>query len=103
MNPLEFIKHIKDLVFDSSTSWGTLIAKFISLLELLLIIDMSFNFTYNLHTSNKLSQLEKITSLRTEYKTDSIKIVEINRIENEVFDKEHYSEFLPRILTIISL
>ena len=102
MNPLEFIKHIKELVFDSSTSWGTLIAKFISLLVLLVIIDISFNFTYNLHTSNKLSQLEKITSLKTEYKTDSTKTVEINRIENEIFVKEHYSEFLPRIWSRIS-
>jgi len=103
MNPLEFIKHIKELVFDSSTSWGNFIAKFISLLVLLVIVDLSFNFTYDLHTSNKLSQLEKITSLKVKYKTDSIKKIEVNRIENEVFNKEHYSEFLPRFWSKISL
>lgn len=102
MNPLEFIKSIKELVFDSSTSWGNFIAKFISLLVLLVVVDISFNFTYNLHTSNKLSQLEKITLLKTKYITDPIKTVEINRIENEVFDKEHYSDFLPRIWSKIS-
>jgi len=103
MNPLDFIKNIKELIFESSTSWGTLIAKLISLLVLLVVIDISFNFTYNLDTSNKLNQLEKIVSLKTEYKTDSIKTIELNRIENEIFSKEHYSESLPRIFSKISL
>lgn len=102
MNPLEFIKSIKELVFDSSTSWGNFIAKFISLIVLLVVVDISFNFTYNLHTSNKLSQLEKITYLKTKYITDSINTVEIIKIENDVFDKEHYSDFLPRIWSKIS-
>lgn len=102
MNPLEFIKEIKELIFDSNTSWGKLIAKLISLFVLLLIIDFSFNFTYNLHTSNKLSQLEVISSLKESYKTDSTKIKEINKIENTIFNKEHYSEFFPRLFSEIS-
>ncbi|WOI23599.1 hypothetical protein [Nonlabens ulvanivorans] len=102
MNPLEFIKEIKELIFDSNTSWGKLITKLISLLVLLLIIDFSFNFTYNLHTSNKLSQLETISSLKKSYESDSIKITEIEKIESIIFNKEHYSEFLPRIFSEIS-
>ena len=102
MNPLEFIKEIKELIFDSNTSWGKLIAKLISLFVLLLIIDFTFNFTYNLHTSNKLSQLEVIASLKKSYETDSTKIKEISKMENTIFDKEHYSEFLPRLFSDIS-
>ncbi len=100
---IESIKHVKDLIFDSSKSWGIITARLISLFALLIILDLSFNFTYNLHTSNKLSQLEKITLLKTEYKTDPTKTAEIKRIEKEVFSKEHYSEFLPRFFSKIYL
>jgi hypothetical protein len=101
MNPLEFIKHIKELIFDSSASWGTVLAKSITLIVFLIIVDMSFNFTYNLHVSNKLSQLEKISTLKKDYKEDALKLVEIKEIENGIFEKEHYSEFFSRIFSKI--
>jgi hypothetical protein len=102
MNPLEFIKEIKELIFDSSASWGTVLAKFITLLVFLVVVDMSFNFTYNLQVSNKLSQLEKISTLKKDYKKDTLKLVEIKKIENGIFEKEHYSEFFSRIFSKIS-
>jgi hypothetical protein len=102
MNPLEFIKHIKELIFDSSASWGTVLAKFITLIVFLIIVDMSFNFTYNLQVSNKLSQLEKISTLKEDYKKDALKLVEIKKIENGIFEKEHYSELFSRIFSKIS-
>lgn len=102
MNPLEFIKEIKELIFDSSASWGNVLAKFITLIVFLTIVDMSFNFTYNLQVSNKLSHLEKISILKTQYKEDSVKLIEIKKIENGIFEKEHYSEFFSRIFSKIS-
>jgi hypothetical protein len=102
MNPLEFIKQIKELIFDSSSSWGTVLAKFITLIVFLIIVDMAFNFTYNLQVSNKLSQLEKISILKAEYKEDTLKLIEIKKIENGIFEKEHYSEFFSRIFSKIS-
>lgn len=102
MNPLEFIKEIKVLIFDSSASWGTVLAKFITLIVFLIIVDMSFNFTYNLQVSNKLSQLEKISTLKEDYKEDTLKLGEIKKIENGIFEKEHYSEFFFRVFSKIS-
>ena len=56
---IESIKYVKDLIFVSSKSLGTTTARIVSLFALLIILNLSFNFTYDLHTSNKLSQLEK--------------------------------------------
>ena len=58
---IESIKYVKDLIFVSSKSLGTTTARIVSLFALLIILNLSFNFTYDLHTSNKLSQLEKTT------------------------------------------
>lgn len=99
---IEGLKHLKDIISDPSSSWGTVTAKLISLLVLLFILDFSFNFTYNLHTSNKLSQLEKVTILKIQYENDSSKTREIERMESVIFNKEHYSEFIPRYLSYIS-
>lgn len=103
MTVIEFIKQVKELVFDSSNSWGNVLAKFISLLVFLIVFDILLNFTYNLHVSNKLNQLEKIVSLKNTYKFDSIKSIQLNKIENEIFNKEHYSDFFLRHLTKKSL
>lgn len=92
---------IKNLVFDTSKSWGNVIAKSISLIVFLVLIDISVNFTYDLHTSNKLSQLEIISTLKKEYKTDAKKIARINQIENKIFRKKHYSEILPLVFSNI--
>ena len=102
MNILDYIKEFKDYIFDESTSWGNVIAKFISLFVFLVFIDLCLNFSYNLDVQNKLSQIEKISRLKSKYKNDSIYILKIRKIENNIFNKEHYSDFLPRILSEIS-
>jgi len=102
MNPIEFFKQIKELLFDNSTSWGKFIAKFISIIVFIVLFDILLSFSYNLHIENKLDQLEKITSIKFEYKKDSIKNIKIIKLENEILNKEHYSEFLPRIFSKIS-
>ena len=102
MNPLDFFKQIKDLLFDNSTSWGKFIAKFISIIVFIIIFDILLSFSYNLHIANKLDQLEKLSKMKSEYKKDSIKNIEIIKLENQILKKEHYSEFVPRIFSTIS-
>ena len=80
MNIIEFIKQIKDLLFDNSTSWGKFIAKFISIIVFIILFDILLSFSYNLHIENKLDKLEKITSIKSEYKKDSIKNLKIVKL-----------------------
>jgi ATP-dependent Zn protease len=102
MNSLDFLKQIRELLFDNSTSWGKFIAKFISIIVFLLIFDFLLSFTYNIHISNKLEQLGKITLIKSEYKKDSINNIQIEKLEKQILNKEHYYEFLPRIFSKIS-
>jgi hypothetical protein len=99
---IESIKHFFNLLFDNSKSWTFRAAAGISILGFLVLTDLTLNFSYNLHTNNKINQLEKIQSIKKNYKSDSLKLNKIVVLENKVLNKEHYTEFLSRNLSNIS-
>lgn len=92
----EFLKHISDLIFDNSKSWGKRTSTFFSLLFFLILADFTFNISFNIFTENKLNQLEKITKLKEDYKNNNNRLKEIKTIESEIFKREHYTEFISR-------
>ena len=99
---IESIKHFFNLLFDNSKSWTFRAAAGISILGFLVLTDLTLNFSYNLHTNNKIDQLEKIQSIKKGYKSDSLKLNKIVILENKVLNKEHYTEFLSRNMSKIS-
>ena len=99
---IESIKHFFNLLFDNSKSWTFRAAAGISILGFLVLTDLTLNFSYNLHTNNKINQLEKIQSIKKDYKTDSLKLSKIAILENKILNKEHYTEFFSRNLSKIS-
>lgn len=99
---IESIKHFFNLLFDNSKSWGFRTAAGISIIGFLVLTDLVLNFSYNLHTNNKINQIEKIQNIKNNYKSDSLKLNKIISLENKVLNKEHYTEFLSRNLSNIS-
>lgn len=79
---------------DKSRSIGVKTALTISILGLLLVVDIGLNLSYNLNLNNKISQLERIQNLKKSYQSDSLKLSEIKRLEDEIFNKAHYSDYL---------
>jgi hypothetical protein len=59
----ESIKSVLEILTDKSKSLGFRTAIFISTIGLLIIVDLIFNFTFDIHISNKLNNLEKYISL----------------------------------------
>ncbi|WP_405368576.1 hypothetical protein [Nonlabens sp. Asnod2-A12] len=100
---IESIRHFFNLLFDNSRSWTFRAAAGISIIGFLILTDLVLNFTYNLHTNNKINQLEKIQTIKKEYKTDSLKLQKIILLENIIIDKEHYTEFINRNLSYINI
>jgi hypothetical protein len=99
---IESFKHLINLLLDSSKSWGFKTAAIISIIGFLVLSDISLNISYNIHLNNKISQLEKIQSLKDSYLNDSDKLNKILSIEKSIINKEHYSDFLSRIISQIS-
>ncbi len=99
---IESIKHFFNLLFDNSKSWTFRAAAGISIIGFLILTDITLNFTYNLHTNNKINQLEKIQKIKKDYQSDSLKLQKIVVLENKILNKEHYTEFLSRNLSNIS-
>ena len=93
---LESLKHLFDLIFDNSQSWGKKSSILFSIFFVLIVADFTFNISFNIFTENKLSQLAKINILKKDYSNDENKLKEILIIEKEVFKREHYSEFINR-------
>src|SRR5690606_4594704 len=100
---IESIKHFFNLLFDNSKSWTFRAAAGISIIGFLILTDIILNFSYNLHTNNKITQLEKIQIIKKDYKSDPLKFNKIVLIENKILNKEHYTELLYRNLSNISL
>lgn len=67
---------------------------FIISLFALTISDYVFDFSYDYHLNNKIEQLESIDNLKKIYKTDSLKLVELTKLENRIFKRTHYSDRL---------
>jgi hypothetical protein len=99
---IESIKHFFNLLFDNSKSWTFRAAAGISIIGFLILTDITLNFTYNIYINNKIDQLEKIQTLKKDYKYDSLKLKKIVFLENNIINKEHYTEFLSRNLSNIS-
>ncbi len=99
---VESIKHFFSLLFDNSKSWTFRASAGISIIGFLVLTDIILNFTYYLHTSNKIIQLEKIQIIKKEYVSDSLKLETIISLEDKILYKEHYTEFLSRNLSSIS-
>jgi len=99
----EFFKHISDLIFDNSKSWGKRTSRIFAFIFFLILADLTFNISFNIFTENKLSQLEKITKLKDDYKDNSTRLKEIKYLESEIFKREHYSEFISRNLDELTL
>ncbi len=93
----DIFKHFIDLIKDKTTSWGFKTALFISILAIILVSDYYLGFSYNYHLNNKIGQLEKISNLKKKYHTDSLTLIELNKMEQRVVSKTHYSDELSRI------
>lgn len=85
---------IFNFFLDKSKSIGYKTAILISILGFLFISDFSLNFTYNLNVNNKLEQLSNIQILKKEYSKDSLNLNKLIKLENEIINKRHYSEYL---------
>ena len=90
----EVFKHFIDLIKDKTTSWGFKTALFISIIALLFVADYYIGFSNNYHLNNKIIQLEKINTLKSKYKNDSLAFEELNKMELKIFTRKHYSEEL---------
>ena len=91
----EILKSIIDFLSDSSKSLGHRTAILISFVGVLILLDLTFNFTYDVYISNKLNNLEKIYQLKIIYKNDSAQLQKLNEIERRTLARKHYSEYLP--------
>jgi len=88
------IKLFENLIIDSSKtigqkSWRILLALFI-----LSSLDCAFNFTYDIHITNKLETLEKINNLKKEYKNDSSYTIQLANLETRYKGRKHYYDYL---------
>lgn len=92
----DYLKHISELIFDSSKSWGKKTSIIFSVIFSLFIVDFIFNVSYNIFTESKLTQLEKVNILKKDYENDKDRFKQIEQIETDVLRKEHYTEFLRR-------
>jgi len=93
----DIFKHFIDLIKDKTTSWGFKTALFISVVALIIVSDYYLGFSYNYHLNNKIGQLEKISNLKKKYKTDSLTLIELKKMEQRVVSKKHYSDELSRL------
>ena len=91
----ESIKSFFDILYDKSKSIGHRTAVFFSTVGFIILVELVFNFTYDIYISNKLANLQTINELKEIYKNDSVETAKINQIEKRVLNRWHYSEFLP--------
>ncbi len=91
---IEELRKIIELFLDKSKHWTLRAGIFMSILGFIFIIDFCLNFSYNYHLNNKLNHLEKVNSLKIQYKNDSIKLKNIIALEKRILGKKHYSDYL---------
>lgn len=82
-------------IYDKSKSIGHRTAVFFSMIGLIMIIELIFNFTYDIYISNKLSNLKTIYELKEIYKNDSVETAKLRADEIRILNRWHYSELLP--------
>ncbi len=91
----EIIRPIIEFLSDRTKSIGHRTAIFISIIGALIVLDLFFNFTYDVYISNKLNNLEKVYQLKEIYKKNPVQLEKLNEIERRTLDRKHYSEYLP--------
>ena len=91
----EFINPLIDFLTDGSKSIGHRTAILLSSIALLFVIDILFGFTYDIHISNKLTNLQTINTLKEVYKNDSIELKKLDATEIRLLNSKHYTEWLP--------
>lgn len=91
---LDGIKYIYEIILDQSKHWTLKSALFISVIALLFILDYTLSVSYDNYTANKLGNLVRITALKKSYENDTTKLQEILRMEKDVINRKHYSEYV---------
>lgn len=91
---MDLIKSILEVIKDGSTSWGQKISIFLAVIGLLFIIDFTLGISFEYQLNKKIEKIEKIHKIKTLYKKDSIRSIQIKAIEENIFEAKHYSEFI---------
>lgn len=84
------IKLFENLIIDSSKTIGQKSWRLLLALLILSSLDCVFNFTYDIHITNKLETLEKINNLKREYKNDSLYTIQLLNLETKYKGRKHY-------------
>lgn len=87
------IKLFENLIIDNSKTIGQKSWRLLTVLLILFFLDCIFNFTYDIHITNKLETLEKINNLKKEYKNDSLYTIELSNLETKYKDRKHYYDY----------
>ncbi len=82
-------------IYDKSKSLSHRTAVFFSMIGLIMIIELVFNFTYDIYISNKLNNLKTIHELKEIYQNDSVETEKLRADEIRILNRWHYSESLP--------
>jgi hypothetical protein len=88
------IKLFENLIIDSSKTIGQKSWRLLLALLILSSLDCVFNFTYDIHITNKLETLEKINNLKREYKNDSLYTIQLSNLETKYKGRKHYYDYV---------
>jgi hypothetical protein len=91
---IESIKNIIELFLDKSKHWTLKAGVFISVIGMLFILDITFDLSYDNFLTNKLENIEKIQIIKKNYEADSLKLIKIKVLEDQILNKKHYSELI---------
>jgi hypothetical protein len=94
----EYIKNIFEILFDESKTTRHKISLFFLTIFLLVITDLCFHITYNIHINNKLNIIERIDKIKNIYAKDTILLMKITSIENSIMKQKHYTEVLSSVI-----
>ncbi|GHB47347.1 hypothetical protein [Mongoliitalea lutea] len=85
---------------DKSRSFGSKTALFFVIIGMFFIVDYVFDFTYYWSNNQRITQLERIQSLKRNYSQDSLKMMDLTNLEVEIFNKKHYTQQIKKKLII---
>jgi hypothetical protein len=83
-------KLIEKILIDKSKTIGQKSWRLLFAILILVSFDCAFNFTYDIHITNKLEKLEKVNNLKKEYKNDSLYMIQLSKLENKYRERKHY-------------
>lgn len=94
------VGNILNFFSDTSKSIGSRVWTVIFVAFLLLAMDIFTGLTYNAQFNNRLSQLEKIQTLKQDFKEDPNKLRLLELHEEKILSRRHYSDWF---LLLVSL